>query len=254
MRILVTADVHGSSKAIEMYRVLSPKYDLVIIAGDVAPNRRPRAFYPTFKQIVRAIGNKPIVFVAGNADPQEALERNPPRDNVYNVHASIAKILGLTFTGIGGSTPTPFKTPNEYPETRFDSLFVDPGEPFIFVTHVPPRGINDAAFFRGVRQNVGSLAIRRIVEDYQPILHAHGHVHEARGIEKLGDTICVNPGPAKYGFYAHAEIEMIDGTPIVKNVDLRVYTREKEGEKSERNERVELLGLRNYEDYRTARP
>ena len=236
MRILITADIHGSSKAIEMYRVLAPKYDIVIIAGDVAPNRRPRAFFSTFKQIVRAIGKRPIIFVAGNADPQEALERNPPRENVVNVHGRVAEVLGLTFYGIGGSTPTPFKTPNEYPETRFDDIFEDPGKPYIFVTHVPPRGVNDVAFFRGVRQNIGSLVIRRIVEETQPILHAHGHVHEARGIDRIGDTICINPGPAKYGFYAEAEIEIVDDVPVVKDARLGVYTRAKEAQKGESNE------------------
>jgi Icc-related predicted phosphoesterase len=41
---------------------------------------------------------------------------------------------------------------------------------------------------------VGSTAVRTAVETYQPILSLHGHVHESRGVAKIGRTICINPG------------------------------------------------------------
>jgi uncharacterized protein len=41
---------------------------------------------------------------------------------------------------------------------------------------------------------VGSTAVRRAIETYQPILSLHGHVHESRGVAKIGRTICINPG------------------------------------------------------------
>ena len=44
----------------------------------------------------------------------------------------------------------------------------------------------------------GSSAVRQAIEKYQPILGLHGHIHESRGIYKLGRTICVNPG-SEYG-------------------------------------------------------
>ena len=45
---------------------------------------------------------------------------------------------------------------------------------------------------------VGSPAIRRAIERYQPRLGLHGHIHESRGSQKLGKTICLNPG-SEYG-------------------------------------------------------
>ena len=41
---------------------------------------------------------------------------------------------------------------------------------------------------------VGSTACRAAIERYQPLLGLHGHLHESRGVHKLGRTICLNPG------------------------------------------------------------
>ncbi|MEM2517675.1 MAG: phosphoesterase, partial [Candidatus Bathyarchaeia archaeon] len=40
----------------------------------------------------------------------------------------------------------------------------------------------------------GSAAVRKAIEKYQPLLGLHGHIHESRGIEKIGRTLCINPG------------------------------------------------------------
>jgi Icc-related predicted phosphoesterase len=41
---------------------------------------------------------------------------------------------------------------------------------------------------------VGSKAVRKMIEKYQPFLGLHGHIHEASGSIKIGKTCCVNPG------------------------------------------------------------
>ena len=41
---------------------------------------------------------------------------------------------------------------------------------------------------------VGSRSIRRLVEERQPVLALHGHIHEGRGRYKLGRTVGINPG------------------------------------------------------------
>jgi Icc-related predicted phosphoesterase len=41
---------------------------------------------------------------------------------------------------------------------------------------------------------VGSKAVRRAIETYQPILSLHGHIHESRGVATIGRTVCINPG------------------------------------------------------------
>ncbi|MHA1409314.1 MAG: metallophosphoesterase family protein [Candidatus Odinarchaeia archaeon] len=45
---------------------------------------------------------------------------------------------------------------------------------------------------------VGSKAVRRAIEEYQPLLGLHGHIHEGKGTYQLGRTLCINPG-SEYG-------------------------------------------------------
>ncbi len=37
-----------------------------------------------------------------------------------------------------------------------------------------------------------------MIEKYQPLIGLHGHIHEAKGMVKIGRTICFNPG-SEYG-------------------------------------------------------
>jgi Icc-related predicted phosphoesterase len=41
---------------------------------------------------------------------------------------------------------------------------------------------------------VGSTAVREFLEERQPLLGLHGHVHEGKGTCQIGRTLCVNPG------------------------------------------------------------
>jgi len=41
---------------------------------------------------------------------------------------------------------------------------------------------------------VGSHAVRKAVEKYQPLLGLFGHVHEGKGAVRMGKTLCINPG------------------------------------------------------------
>ena len=41
---------------------------------------------------------------------------------------------------------------------------------------------------------VGSHAVRDAIKRYQPVVGLHGPIHESRGAQKIGRTLCVNPG------------------------------------------------------------
>jgi Icc-related predicted phosphoesterase len=40
----------------------------------------------------------------------------------------------------------------------------------------------------------GSTAVRAAIERYRPVLSLHGHIHESRGVTKIGPTLAINPG------------------------------------------------------------
>ena len=81
------------------------------------------------------------------------------------------------------------------------------GEQLVLNTHCPPyrTTIDQAAVLddelRPVTDGgqvvigpVGSTAVREAIEAHQPLLSLHGHIHESRGVDKVGRTLCINPG------------------------------------------------------------
>jgi Icc-related predicted phosphoesterase len=46
--------------------------------------------------------------------------------------------------------------------------------------------------------HVGSKAVSKAIEDYQPMIGLHGHIHESSGDDRIGRTVVVNPG-SEYG-------------------------------------------------------
>lgn len=74
-----------------------------------------------------------------------------------------------------------------------------PADRLILVSHAPPynTGCDYTKLKDGSFGHVGSRAVARIIEKYQPLLTVHGHIHDAvnnTGIfpEKIGRTFCVS--------------------------------------------------------------
>lgn len=120
---------------------------------------------------------------------------------------------GYSLVSLGFSNPTPWDSPRELSEeelaARIATLVEQVPDPrrALFNLHVPPidTGLDtvtelDADFkpvFRGGRPVMipaGSSAVREAIERYQPLLGLHGHIHESKGVARIGRTVCVNPG------------------------------------------------------------
>ena len=111
------------------------------------------------------------------------------------------------------ANPTPWNSPRELDEdalyTKLRGLAEEVESPAtaIFNLHVPPHnsGLDTAnemnpdltLVFKSGQPNpvpVGSTAVRQIIEEYQPLLALHGHIHESRGEARIGRTLCINSG------------------------------------------------------------
>ena len=69
-------------------------------------------------------------------------------------------------------------------------------------------------------EHVGSKAVRKVIEEFQPKMGLHGHIHEAAGICKIGKTVCANPGSEYLEGTMHAYLltltrEGIDQQPLI---------------------------------------
>jgi Icc-related predicted phosphoesterase len=118
----------------------------------------------------------------------------------------------------GFSNLTPFESPREVSEEELEKKIetqvsqVREMENCIFNFHCPPynSGLDIApklgkdlkpVIVPGTGMEmipVGSTAVRNAIEQYQPLMGLHGHIHEARGEARIGRTVCYNPG-SEYG-------------------------------------------------------
>lgn len=51
-----------------------------------------------------------------------------------------------------------------------------------------------------------SRAVREAILEHKPVVCLTGHIHEGRGIDSLGRTTVLNPGPLRAGRYARVRM------------------------------------------------
>jgi Icc-related predicted phosphoesterase len=113
----------------------------------------------------------------------------------------------------GWVNPSPWKTAREEEDDKLEQRLesyvskLKNAKTSIFNFHAPPFGskLDEAPLLdkelnpiiQGgsvVMVPVGSKAVRKMIEKYQPFLGLHGHIHESSGSVRIGQTHCVNPG------------------------------------------------------------
>jgi Icc-related predicted phosphoesterase len=160
-------------------------------------------------------GEPQRVFVCpGNDDQFEVDEILGAATRVELAEGRVVEVDGYQMASTGWSNVTPWNTYREEPEDVLlerirgvTSQLTNPPERVILNLHCPPyaSGLDDAP---GLNEDltpkhgghapepVGSKAVRTAIEETRPALSLHGHIHEARGHARIGDTLCINPGSA----------------------------------------------------------
>jgi Icc-related predicted phosphoesterase len=155
-----------------------------------------------------------VVVCPGNDD-------RTPVDDIVNNHKHVingeGKVIEIDdhheMVSCGWVNPSPWKTTREEEEDKLEERLekyisqVKNMESAIFNFHAPPfqSKLDEAPLLdkdlnpiiQGgsvVLVPVGSKAVRKMIEKYQPFLGLHGHIHECSGSMKIGKTYCVNPG------------------------------------------------------------
>ena len=160
-------------------------------------------------------GGVPLYVIPGN-DDDFGIDPILNREGAFvqNADGRVLDMPGeLQLLASGWSNITPWATPREEPEDaledRLEALAGQVRDPrrAVFMIHVPPHdsGLDTAPILDEnlrptisagdvLRGPVGSLAVRRIIERFEPLLGVHGHIHESGGERKIGRTLCINPG------------------------------------------------------------
>lgn len=160
----------------------------------------------------------PMIVMPGNDDWHDVENALEKADYVTSAEGrTISLPDDYTLVSYGYSNKTPWDSPRELDDQllgqRLCGLVAPLGDVSrtIYNFHVPPYGTSldqapalSADFkprSRGGQiemTDAGSRAVREIIEQTQPLLGLHGHIHESKGMEKLGRTVCINPG-SEYG-------------------------------------------------------
>lgn len=156
----------------------------------------------------------PCYVNAGNDDPPEIDAVLEAAEWVQFLEGRVVELPdGTQVASCGYANMTPWACPRDVEEEelerRLETVIAKLREPeaAIFNFHCPPydSGIDSGPKldeeFRmrsgaagAEMRPVGSTACRTAIERHQPLLGLHGHLHESRGVRKLGRTICLNPG------------------------------------------------------------
>ncbi len=153
------------------------------------------------------------IITPGNDDPTDIdpVLKSAPR--IECPEGELYDLGPVLLASCGDVTPTPWNTEREYSEDELGKRLtkmmdaVPKGREVVVNFHNPPysSGLDFAAeldetllpVLRGGRPSiipVGSKAVREVIKKYQPVVGLHGHIHESRGAQKIGRTMCINPG------------------------------------------------------------
>ncbi len=206
MKLLCITDLHGRSSTLQDIITDAGRVDVILLGGDITDFDTPNAA----EQLVRLAQEQcdAVLAVAGNCD-SAAID-----DRLVELGVSLfgrgVQRSDIGFYGVSAMPPwtgNMYELSEEeiaaalrrgYDQTRGTSRQV-------MLAHPPPRDTGLDRVHNG--RHVGSVSVRDAIEKQRPALVACGHIHESRGIERIGPTTIVNCGPAFRGNYAVAEIE-----------------------------------------------
>lgn len=181
LKILHVSDVHCATD--NLVKVLrSESYDLVIASGDFE-------CVDTAEALVNASSD--VYAVTGNLD-NPAVYRKLNNMGIL-IDGRIVAYEELYIAGVGGLDFKGSLSRLERELGDFNARIA------ILVTHHPPKGVLDEPR-EGL--HIGLPELWSLVERLKPRLHLFGHVHEKPGYTAKGDTVYVNAGPLKKGYYA----------------------------------------------------
>jgi Icc-related predicted phosphoesterase len=176
----------------------------------------------------------PALMMPGNDDEPMVRDLLAQGDWITDAEDRVVDLGGYQVVSFGCSTTTPWHSPREVSEEEMgrhlDKLTaqLSADRPVIFNFHNPPRDSGlDLAYkmtpdmrveMAGGQPQlaaVGSTSVRGAIAREQPVLSLHGHIHESRGVAKVGRTIAINPGSAYSDGTLQGVVVALDGEKVV---------------------------------------
>ncbi len=219
MKIISFGDVHEDTNNLIKIKSELENADLIVISGDLTNYHGTSEAKKVLESIKKY--NKRLLAQYGNLDQPDVNEYLTGEG--INLHGNGYLFGDVGIFGCGGSSPTPFNTPSEISETNIKNYLthgygkVKDAKWKIMVCHTPPKDTAIDVVRSGM--HVGSGIVRDFIVQHKPDVCISGHIHESRGKDKVGDTIVLNAGMFKDGWYIEINIDKEGLSAVLKALD-----------------------------------
>lgn len=218
MKIISFGDIHEDTSNLVKIKSVLEKADLIVVSGDLTNYHG----IVEARKVLEAIKkyNKHLLAQYGNLDQPE-VDGYLTKEGI-NLHGNGYIFEDIGIFGCGGSSPTPFNTPSEISESDIEKhlvsgyIKVKDAKWKIMVCHTPPKDTVIDVIRSGL--HVGSSTVRDFIIQYKPHVCISGHIHESRGKDKVGNTIVLNAGMSRDGWYIEIDIDKNGVSAVLKSV------------------------------------
>jgi Icc-related predicted phosphoesterase len=201
VRFVCFGDIHMALRAIDRLAPELAGADAAILVGDLTNFGDP----PDARLVVETVrAHCPnVLAVTGNLDMPQVIDAF--RADGISLHGEGRRLGPIGIFGCGGSNITPMDTPTELEEHEIRTTLERAHEAVadaplrLMVCHTPPYDTRLDRLVNGTP--VGSPAVRAFIEAHRPQVAVVGHIHEGRGVDRVGDTVVANSGALRDGGY-----------------------------------------------------
>jgi len=218
VKIISFGDVHEDINNLAKIRPVLETADIVAISGDLTDCHG----MSEAKKVVNAIRvyNKRVLAQYGNMDKPD-VDTYLTKEGI-NLHGNGFVFEDVGIFGCGGSSPTPFNTPSEISDEDIEKYLIKGYRKVkdarwkVMICHTPPKDTATDAIRGGV--HVGSSTVRNFMVKYKPDVCVSGHIHESRGTDTVGNTLVLNAGLFRDGWYIEIVVDKTGISAMIKPV------------------------------------
>ncbi len=202
MRVVCLSDTHGNVD-LEV-----PEGDLLIHTGDHSKRGSPQELEQAARWL-RSLPHPHKVILAGNHDFALQISEDETRELFSPMTYLQDQEVTIEGLRIYGSPWTPtFGGVWAFQSSDLASVWEKiPDGIDILLTHGPPARILDRTF---ARERAGCPMLAERVASVRPKLHVFGHIHEAFGVERQGETLFVNASNSAIGYVYPQPVHVLD--------------------------------------------
>jgi len=211
VRFVCFGDIHMAFRAIERIAPALRTADVAILTGDLTNFGEPDDAWRVIDTVRAHCAT--VWAVTGNLDMLWVIDAL--RAQGVSLHGEGRRIGDLGIFGCGGSNITPMDTPTEFEEPELREILerghaaVADAPRRLMICHTPPFDTRLDRLMNGTP--VGSPAVRAFIETHRPQVCVVGHIHEGRGVDRVGETTVLNAGALRDGGYVVVDD---DGTTL----------------------------------------